>query len=286
MANKKQDSSKHISELRLVRQENYLNEAALLIMDLQAFFHEVFLRGLHQYDLSILRRCKAKLSTILKELDLYNLYLKHENIEYSENGSIKPLQELPGVYLLFHMRDQEDIEEAIDQVRQDNSRVGDLVGRINQIIQQKPKPTIDQVKERYASDEDGFLIRLPLKVNEDLKSIYHKIDLLREDVQHLSLDELMISQQFSEVYGVEYKHPFWLKNRSQNEPLGIYINIFAVESFTPFYYLSVLLETLKRKIELAVNELADGETDLVMKFGYESLNRSYVLLNIETEILH
>lgn len=284
MASKKQEGSKHVGDLRLVRQENNLNEAALLIMDLQAFFHEVFVRGLHQYDLSILRRCKAKLSTILKELDLYNLYLKPATIEHSEKGHIKPLKDLPNVYLLFHMRDQDDIKESVDQIKADNSRVGELVGRINQIINEKPKPTIDQVKERYASDEDGFLIRLPLRLNENIESIYRKLDLLREDVQHLSLDELMISQQFSEVYGIEYKHPFWLKNTGQNEPFGIYINIFAVDSVTPFYYLSVLLETLKRKIELAVDELADGEKELLMKFGYESLNRSYVFLNIETEI--
>lgn len=263
--------------------ENQIREAAYLILDIQALFHEVFINTLNHYDLSILRRCKSKLSIILKELNIYNLYLEHDKIQYSENNAIRPVDKYPLVFLSFHPRSEGFVGEDAELIRQDNERVAEFIQCINAILQEQPAHTIDAVRERYSKTEDGYCITLHVADTETPLDLYLKIDELLEDVRNLSLDELMVSQQFSGVYTVEQKSPFWLKAQ-KDLGAGIRINIHNIDSFAPFYYLSVLLESLKRKIELQLAEASEQEKVLDLHFGYDSLNKSFVHLKIKINL--
>lgn len=283
MARENQHYDENIKKYTAQKQENLVQEAAALILDIQALFHEVFINSLNHYDLSILRRCKTKLSIILKELNIYNLHLLHSQIQHSENGKIKKLTEYPLVSLSFHERSVAFVGEDLDVVRQDNERVAAFVQRINDIIRSQTNHTIDAVRERYSRVEDGCCISILISDNETPASLYEKIDALHEDVRNLSLDELIVAQQFSGVYTVELRSPFWLKAQ-KNLDAGIRINIHNIDSFAPFYYLSVLLESLKRKIELQVMEAGEQETELDLNYGYDSLNKSYLHLNIKLNL--
>lgn len=272
----KSKSDDHLKLYQDQRITNSIHNAVPLIMDIQAIFHEVFGAGLNHYDLNILKRCKTKLSEILKELSLYNLHMDYSAIEHSSDGKIKPLTgSYPSTFLTFNERSPSFVGEDVELVSADNERVASCIERINSIIASQPKPDINSVREKYANTEDGYCLLIHLNETETLSSIVEKIDALKDDVRHLSLDELVVSQQFSDVYFIEQKNPYWLKNQL-NLGVGIRINIHNIDSFAPFYYLSVLLECMKKKIEVLSYGVPETETELKLQYSYDSLNQSHV----------
>lgn len=291
MLSKDNNASKHVVKHEAAKYSDGLNTAAMHLLDLEALYHNNFINGFNTLDQSIVKNCKRDISIALHNLNLYNLYVNHADflLVGNDNNSVLMLKELPRVMLHFNPRSAQFTGESAQDIEKDNNRVSDAVKYINNIIGQSECHNIIDVRSRYTNSEDGFLIEIKFSKHLNELEFINKMESFIEETQSLSLDELMISQQFSEWYSLEHKNPFWLHQQNETKNQTIMLSIFNIHCFSPAYFLSVLLDNIKIKVlsnikkKLDVSENGIQNQKMQIKEKYTSINDSFVNLNFEIE---
>jgi hypothetical protein len=292
MFSKNTDGSSHVEKVEAVRYSEALNIAAMHLLDLEVLYHYDFIHGFDTLDQMIVRNCKRKMSIALHTLNLFNLFLKHADFKLVRAGNnlVLHLQELPRILLSFNPRSAKFTGESTEEIEKDNNRVGDAVEYINNIISNTECHDIVDVRSRYTTDEDGFLIAIKLGQNLTEAEFIRKIETFIEEAQSLSLDELMISQQFSDWYTLQHKNPFWLHQKKEATSQSILISIFNVHCFSPSYFLATLLDNIKIKVlsklkgQPSNSDIEESSHKLQIQDQYSSINNSFVILNFELEL--
>lgn len=286
------DNTSHVKKVEAVRYAEKLTSAAIHILDLEALYHNNMLQGFDMLDQLILKNCKRKMSIALHELNLFNLYIKNDEFKLfsTENDPVLRLKKLPRVLLSYNPRSTKFTGEPLTDIEADNNRVNDAVQYINNILVNSKCHEIVDVRSRYTSDNDGFLIEINFSSNLTEQIFIDKIETFIEEAQSLSLDELMISQQFSDWYTLQHKNPYWLHQNNTDQSQTILISIFNIHCFSPSYFLSTLLDNLKNKVLLRLENQILNLTDtnhsqqLLIKDQYSSINDSFVIFNISFEV--
>lgn len=291
MLSKDNNASSHVVKHEAAKYSDALNTAALHLLDLEALYHNNFINGFNTLDQNIVKNCKRDISIALHNLNLYNLYVNHADFQLvsNDNNPVRTLKELPRVMLHFNPRSAKFTDEPAQEIEKDNIRVGDAVNYINAITSLADCHNIIDVYSRYTNSEDGFLIEIKLSKHLNELEFINKMESFIEETQSLSLDELMISQQFSEWYSLEQKNPFWLHQQNETKSQTIMLSIFNIHCFTPAYFLAVLLDNIKIKVLSKIKNNIDvpdnGLQKQKMRINekYSSINDSFVILNFEIE---
>lgn len=268
--------SQYINNINSQKLENNLRDIANLICDIEAIFHECFKNALNEFDQNIIKRCKTKISILFRDIGAYNLYMGYDEVQQNNQGFITPLTTLPKVKLYFHGRSVSDSGEDADSISKENEYIESCIKKINE-YKQLINNDIINVRKKYATHEDGVLIKIKTR-NLTKSQIIERIDFFIEEVRNLSLDELMISQQFTDWFSLENTNPYSLV-KNQNHEEGIFISLFYMDSFVPCYYLSIILMSIKKQLS-SLNSLDN------FKLAYPSINESFVSLSINSGINH
>lgn len=259
--------------------ENSIKEAARLILDLEYISKRNYSRSLDAYDLKIIKRCKSRLSVIFEDLNLYNLILVHEPIKTFDNGKISDIEKLPDTNLQFKPRDRQSHNENQSDIDKDNLRVLDCVNRLNALIEAgRGGYSYEAVRRHYATEKEGVIITLSIPDNSSINQVVDTLESLNEDVQNLSIEELMICQQFSDLYTVEYTNPFWLNDQASIDSNRIKISAFNIDQFTPMYFLTVIVQVLIERIKFISANSPHSVIEINEKS--KSINESCVFINI------
>lgn len=299
-----QDKEKQVAQENLVAQHraNTIHELCDLILDLESLYHNDFRNGLNQVDLQIVQRCKYKISECFDNLDLYNLFLRSDVEQYirskkierndwyetdDESGKVKIfhyIDDYPRFLLDFKPRDIENTKDSLEKVNQDNARVQQVVSEINSILAKQQTPSIFKVRQKYTSKDDGFLIHLKFPSDLTIQAALSQIDDFTDTVKHLSLDELMISQQFTESFRISQDNPYSLQVDSDHKiPQSIRISVQNLKDYAPCYYLTVVLENIKEAIN-NLKDANDSKTEINLSKSYETINDCFVSMELTIKL--
>lgn len=279
----------HISSLKAKKDETTIDAVVSTILDLEAIYRENFFSELDdELDIFALKKCKTELSTLLGSLNLFNLKLISNNLNFSKGErEFLTINEIPRVKLSFKKRDKELPLESQDEIELENEYVNDTINLINKLLQEKNPVNIIDVRQKYVSNTDGFLFTLNFQQQISLTVLIKILRDFQTEISNLTLDELMISQQFTDLFKMQYINPFWLENNHSNLDCeqSILISVRNIESSTPFYYFNKVVEHLISIIQLTINEPAQNNTDSKLCFfSYNSLNQSYVYCNLTVQL--
>lgn len=268
---------------------NLLNAASYLI-DLEAMYHECLKGGVSLIDHNIIHRCKISIGKVFNDLGLFNTYVyadidaeveKAKNMA-APNAKFLKFTNRPRVKIGFNPRAKSYFDESEDNVNESNNRALSSVDEINKLIAETPILTANAVRRKYTVAQDGYLIHLMFADLSDSEAVLERIGHFIGTVEALSLDELMISQQFSEWFTVEQSNPFSLEliaNSSENAELydqSIAITVFNLNDYTASFYLSTILKNIKQRI---TNYVLVSDS-LSMKYHKHSINNSYECVNL------
>lgn len=296
------DLAEHQGNLVAQHRANHIHDICDLILDLESLYHNDFKNGLNQIDLQIVQRCKYKVSECFEKLDLYNLFLRSDVDQYikskkierdksyeldDETDSVKffhYIDDYPRFLLDFKPRDIENVSDSLEKVNQDNARVKQVVSEINSILAKQETPSIFKVRQKYTSKDDGLLIHLKFPSDLPIHSALSQIDDFTDTVKHLSLDELMISQQFTESFKITQDNPYSLQvDRGHKMPQSIRISVHNLKDYAPCYYLTVVLENIKEAIN-KVCDLNASETEIHLSESYETINDCFVSMELTIKL--
>lgn len=319
---KSSDQRNHDQKLAEQHRSNIALEVSDLILDLESLYQNNFKKGLNQVDLNIEQRCKQQISACFEKLNLYNVYLTSDaskSIKTKEIQLIDPLleaqkaqkkdteggerkktdetdadepkvklfyyvDEYPRCYLIFKPRNIEGVNDTIEKVSAENEYVAKIVNEINQILEKKIPPSIFQVRKKYMCDQDGYLIHLKFNENVTVGDVLSLINDFSETVKSLSLDELMISQQFSENYSVIEDNPYTLQvNSGLKVPQSIRISVHNMRDYAPCYYLMIVLGNIKEAVAQAASLSTNGAEIRISK-QYETINDCFVSIELNIKV--
>lgn len=278
----------HISSLQAKKEETMITAIVASILDIEAIYQQNFKNSLDsEMDLFALKKCKTELSILLKNLNLYNLYLSPDKLVYKQINNFTNINELPRLRLQFNQRDKEFPFENQSVIDAENKQVEETLDVINSLLKDMPVSNISDVRKKYVTSEDGFLFTINISDSPTNKKIVSVLSDFKTEVSNLTLDELMISQQFTDSFKVEYINPYWLETNKNNldAKQNILISIKRIECSAPFYYFQKIIDHLIHIIEVEVNNsitLNQEYTNLVL--SYNSLNQSYVYCNLNIKL--
>lgn len=293
--------------------EERVNLAANLVIDIEALCHDCFSNGLNQIDHYIIHRCKQLLGETLNSLGLFNVSLytdvetaisdaikKTENQErearalivaealrHGINAPPEPsqpanrfvhLNKYPRVKLIFNPRGKTSFDEPDADLQANNDMVAKTVDEINQVVKGTDPSSGNYVRRKYTKCEDGYLIKISFSDLKKPNEVVERISSFIKTLESLSLDELMISQQFSNWFQVEQANPFDLEvSGYANYEQSIAISVFNLGEFTASFYVSTILTNLNI---LLTNKLKDSDK-LSLLIQKESINNSFLCINLE-----
>lgn len=291
-----------LEKLAAQQRANSIQEICDLILDLESLYHNNFKNSQNQIDLQIIQRCKYKVSECFDNLNLYNLFLKSDVDQYIRSKEIQRdssyevekesdkvkifnyIDEYPRIALDFKPRDIENIKDSVEQVNKDNARVEKVISEINAILAKRETPSIFKVRQKYTSNDDGFLIYLKFPSELMIDSALSRIDDFTDTVKHLSLDELMISQQFTENFRVTQENPYTLQvNNDHKPPQSIRISVHNLKDYAPCYYLTVVLENIKEDIN-RIRDSNSSKTEINLSKSYETINDCFVSIELTIKL--
>ncbi len=304
------------SDMHRGLQEKFYKEslalAADLVIDIEAIYHDCFRGGLNQIDHNIIHRCKHLLGETLNELGLFNVNL-HADINQAINQAAtsqeieaKRLRDLaiaeakrtnsplppeprvanrficleshPRVKLDFKPRGKNSVDESDESLNSSNEHVSKTVAEINEIIGQLDPSSGNAVRRKYTQPEDGYLITISFGDLTSVDQVLNRLSSFINTIESLSLDELMISQQFSNWFNVKQVNPFDLESADIDElTQSIVISVFNLEEFTASFYVSAMLNNTKIQISNAVS----GSEKLSIKENKASINSSFLCINLQ-----
>lgn len=287
---------------------------ANLVNDIEALHHGCFQGGLNQIDQNILHRCKQALGATLNDLGLFNVFL-YSDVETAITQTISELEDEdkkawalaaqdaakhginpppqppstpkrfvalkrhPRVRLGFKPRAKNDFDELLEDLNTSNNSALRTISEINELISKSEPSTGNEVRRKHTHSNDGFLISINCADLNSTSEVLDRITSFIDTVESLSLDELMIAQQFSSWMKMEQLNPFDLEvtDVKKNLVQSIAISVFNLEEFTASFYVSTLLKNIEI---LIANSLAkDGS--LTLKHHAKSLNSSFLSINLK-----
>lgn len=280
----------HISSLKAKKDETTIEAIVATILDLEAIYRENFFSELDdELNIFALKKCKTNLSTLLSSLNLFNLNLSSNKLNFSkDNDEFLTINDIPRIQLSFKKRDKELPIENQGEIDLENEHVHNTISLINKLLQEKQPTNILDVRQKYVSNNDGFLFTLNFHKTVSVIGLIKTLRDFQTEISNLTLDELMISQQFTDLFKMQYINPFWLENNHRNLVCdqSILISVRNIESSTPFYYFKQVVEHLISILQLTINkaETTINSDSKPCFFSYNSLNQSYVYCNLIVQL--
>ena len=301
-----------------------------LVIDLEAMHHQCFKQGLNRIDHNIIHRCKLLLGQKFKALNLFNVSLipdtdsiiqKHISeqrkadedayalaVKQANELKISPPQQkpfnlqfiafddLPRLKLDFKPRAKSSFDESDESLDKSNLYVETVIKSINQDIVSRPSSSCTEVRRKYTTLEDGYLITLNFNDISTAGAALDRLNIFINTIESLSMDELMISQQFSTIFKVEQTNPFLLEqevklkdsqetsastetNSKPSLDQYIKISVFNLAEFTPSFYVSTILKNISKLMNMSMNN--SERLSLIQK--KHSINSSFVCVNLNFE---
>lgn len=276
----------HVSSMQQKKEETTIDAIASCILDIESIYHENFRNSLdNEIDLVSLKKCKTELSILLKKINVFNVFLKAKELNYAVNSEgFRTIQELPRIKINFKKRGVEFPFESQDKIDKENTFVEKSIVLINEILTKSAPVDIIDVRKKYISNEDGYLFTLELNKTINNLEVIEILESLNQEVSNLTLDELMISQQFTSLFKIEYINPFWLESQNKDLKLNqtILLSVRNIDCSSPFYYFKKVIEHLIAKIKKDIKQAQEIKKDNVKCFfSYNSINQSYIYCNLE-----
>lgn len=292
--------------------KDHITLAAQLVVDIEAIYHDCFRGGLNQIDHNIIHRCKQSLGETLNSLNLFNVYLmadinmaiaqatQKQDVEAkklrdlalgeAERENLPPppmpnasnrfisLDSHPRVKLAFNPRGKNSVNESPESLQASNDQVSKIVDEINQLIKSFELSSGDLVRRKYTNSEDGYLISLSFSDLTNVEQVLNRLAAFIKTAESLSLDELMISQQFSTWFTVKPANPYDLELTAASSLIQtVAVSVFNLEEFTASFYVSAILNNLK----IQISNLHNGSEKLSLLKSTKSINNSYLCINLQ-----
>lgn len=276
----------HVQLIQAKRDENSIALIVDLILDLEAMYLENFKNGLLELDWDVIRRCKTELSIHLKELSLYNLFLEEGELNFiSDEDEFSTIKEIPRVKLSFRPRSKEFAHEDIEQVNKDNDNALKIIEIICNHLASKSVTDIQDVRKKYVTSMDGFTFTLKFSDNIHVDEFLNKISSFNEEVKNLTLEELMVVQQFTDFFKVDYANPFWFEKEEAIKEQTLIITLRNIETSAPFYFFNTIIINIINTIKSERDSAHQKKNkSLKMNLSYNSINQSHIAYNLNLEI--
>lgn len=260
--------------------ENAILEIVDSILDIESILHENYKFGLNENHQKILKKCK---NIIHKNASYCNLF----NIEFSQGeggfNADRVLVELPRVLLNFKEREFDYSIGDLDFINIENTRVSSVVNRINILLKKAKLKDISSVLKKYSSDKDGFMFEIPVTKNLTLDELKARLDIVKSEVENLSLNKIMVTQQFSNAFKLSFSKPYHELKSSAD---GILISILNMNFESVLYFLKNIFELINFKIRKCYNDSqVSGKTIATCNEKFETLNGSYVEIKINIRVI-
>lgn len=277
----------HVQSVQAKKDENTIAAIVEIILDLESLYLENFKNGLSELDWDVIKRCKTALSVQLRDLSFFNLYIDLGILQFIEDDKSKfsTIKEIPRIKLSFNPRTIEHAQESIEQVEKDNNYSEITIEKINQQLISIEITPIDDVRKKYVNSMDGFTFTLKFAENIKAEDFFEKFDAFNEEVKNLTLEELMIAQQFTDLFKVDYTNPFWYEKSKSIKDQNIIITLRNIETLSPFYYFNTILLNLRNTISqnLKVND-SEKNKSIKIFLSYNSINQSHIACSLNLEL--
>lgn len=277
----------HVQSVQAKKDENTIAAIVEIILDLESLYLENFRNGLSELDWDVIKRCKTALSVQLRDLSFFNLYIDLGILQFIEDDKSKfsTIKEIPRIKLSFNPRTIEHAQESVEQVEKDNNYSEITIENINQQLISIEITPIDDVRKKYVNSMDGFTFTLKFAENLKAEDFFEKFDAFNEEVKNLTLEELMIAQQFTDLFKVDYTNPFWYEKSKSIKDQNIIITLRNIETLSPFYYFNTILLNLRNTISqnLKVND-SEKNKSIKIFLSYNSINQSHIACSLNLEL--
>lgn len=277
----------HVQSVQAKKDENTIAAIVEIILDLESLYLENFRNGLSELDWDVIKRCKTALSVQLRDLSFFNLYIDLGILQFIEDDKSKfsTIKEIPRIKLSFNPRTIEHAQESVEQVEKDNNYSEITIENINQQLISIEITPIDDVRKKYVNSMDGFTFTLKFAENIKAEDFFEKFDAFNEEVKNLTLEELMIAQQFTDLFKVDYTNPFWYEKSKSIKDQNIIITLRNIETLSPFYYFNTILLNLRNTISqnLKVND-SEKNKSIKIFLSYNSINQSHIACSLNLEL--
>ena len=280
---------KKLDHVQLIQLKNFENSILIivdLILDLEAIYLENFKNGLLELDWDVIRRCKTKLSLHLEELGLYNLFLDEGDLHFiSDENDFSTIKEIPRIKLNFKPRAQNFAYEDPQIIKNENDAVLKKIELICKYLKSRDLSNIQDVRKKYVTDMDGFTFTLRFTENAHVDEVLEKINSFKEEVENLTLEELMVAQQFTDFFKVDYTNPFWIEKEKITKNQTIMISLRNIETSAPFHFFSTIILNINNTIKKRIDSGRDKKNKSIKIFlSYNSINQSHIAYNLNLEI--
>lgn len=280
---------KKLDHVQLIQLKNFENSILIivdLILDLEAIYLENFKNGLLELDWDVIRRCKTKLSLHLEELGLYNLFLDEGDLHFiSDENDFSTIKEIPRIKLNFKPRAQNFAYEDPQIIKNENDAVLKKIELICKNLKSRDLSNIQDVRKKYVTDMDGFTFTLRFTENAHVDEVLEKINSFKEEVENLTLEELMVAQQFTDFFKVDYTNPFWIEKEKITKNQTIMISLRNIETSAPFHFFSTIILNINNTIKKRIDSGRDKKNKSIKIFlSYNSINQSHIAYNLNLEI--
>lgn len=250
-----------------------VDSAASLIIDIEAIYLENYVSGLADLDILILNHCKQAVNELFEVMGLYNTSLQHASDIITVDKPLSPLM------LSFQPRSSASVNDSPLSVSNDNANVSRKVDDINQALKLSKRLSLTEVRQKYATADDGFLVMLDFPSILPLSLFMSCIDGFIAEAHALSPNELMIAQQFSSLFKVRNENPFWLASNPASPPQSIYLSIQNPRAHSPSYGLVRQLEEIRNSIGRDVLRLP-AHAVFEKTSAHPSINGGYISLKL------
>jgi len=276
----------HVELIKNKRDEKTISHIVDLILDLESMYLANFENGLLELDWLSIKRCKTELSVNLNKLGLYNTYLDEGFLNFFEDENIfKTIKDIPRIKLCFNPRGREFPHEDLDDIKKSNDKAHETIALISQNLASRGLANIQDVRKKYVTETDGFLFSIKFQESIKIDDFFNIITSFKEEVENLTLEELMIAQQFTDLYKASYANPFTLGNEEPVKSQMILISLRNIETSAPFYFFNTIIlniiASIQKKADLAKLEKKDS---LKAVLSYNSINQSHISYNLDLEL--
>lgn len=259
---------------------NSIKEIIDSILDLEAIYHENYINGLSIRDEKLLSKCKQNIIENMNLCNMYNVVIVQDDVEYGRVDGIYQMLSLPRIKLKFNPRVKDSFLDKNTNYDEENKYVENLVRIINSILTSSSTALINDVYRKYLNERDGFLIKLCFKETPSISSIIEKLRTIRVELKNLSIDEIMITQQFTKDFSIELSKPF-NTNTTDLQSGFIAISIINLKFSKCLNFMPCVIELIESRIKKQFySEIGDSKS-IYCKFQFRSINETFISVNTD-----